>query len=293
MREKRKLQEELIQIKIDYNDQIDKLKFEILESKQRELEAQRYAESETQRHLDLQKEIDSLRSAKQRDEENYQTRIQEIFRESQEILGAVLKEDDDLESTVKQLRLDNLQLQEQVTTSKEKYENSYLIYQEMEECVRSTLEQRDRAEQKYNAEITRITNENGYLENAASSMESQLDVALEDLRMHKQEVQELKDLLQSLYGQENGYKAEFDALQTESEQLREQLSFKDDEMMQLKATLENEKLKNEAISLENNKVQEEYDTLIQTLNYNSNELEQKKKLLDEIQIRVNPQQKFF
>ena len=65
LEEKRNLQNEIMQIKLDYNDQIDKLKFEILESKKREFEAQRDAEYENQRHLNLQKELDSLRTAKQ------------------------------------------------------------------------------------------------------------------------------------------------------------------------------------------------------------------------------------
>jgi len=61
----RKLEDDLRSVRMEYSIQIDKLNNELLELKQREMDARRIAEIESKKHFDLLREFESLKESKQ------------------------------------------------------------------------------------------------------------------------------------------------------------------------------------------------------------------------------------
>lgn len=61
----KRLEDDIRQLKLEHNQQIDKLNFEIVELRQREIEARRVAEIESKKYSELSKDFEALKEIKQ------------------------------------------------------------------------------------------------------------------------------------------------------------------------------------------------------------------------------------
>jgi len=215
--------------------------------------------------------------------------MNELYHEFQQIQEA-RSDMDGLEKTMDQLNLRNLEMKEQMLSYKEKYEDMLQLYQEMEECIKTTLTEKDNNEKEFKEELNKKNMERAVLENTVTSLENKMNIILEDLNRSKDELNELAQTLSEFYTKENEYKLSLDTLYRENVELNEKYTKfeeqKSNELTQVNILLDKAKSALETLETERNKVQEEFDTLNQTLNYNVNELEEKKTLLAEAQGKV-------
>ena len=257
--------EELSHLRLDHNSKIEKLNFEMLELKQKEIELDRLINNERRKNTEISKEYMNLKDSKQRDQTKYEKRINELISNFEAIQNTKINLNE-LEQNIHQLTIKNLELREQAKSHIQNNDDLTTKLTELKTNLKTLLNEKDDINSKYIILYDTNIKEKAILENTINALENNMRIILDDLNKSKEEITNLVDKVSELYAEQNELKLNTETLFTDKMKLEFELekivSEKTEEILQTEKSLEKERVRFENAENERRKLQEVFIYLL-------------------------------
>ena len=201
----------------------------------------------------------NLKDSKQRDQQKYEKRIDELIINFETIQNTKINLNE-LEKNIHQLTIKNLELKEQAQNHIQKNDDLTTKLVELETNFKTLLNEKEDINSKYNILYDSNIKEKTILENTINSLENNIKIIIDDLNKSKEEISDLVNKVSELYVEQNEYKLSIETLFSDKMKLEFDLdkifSEKADEILQTEKNLEKECVRYENAENERRKLQE-------------------------------------
>ena len=269
----KKHDEEISNIRLEHNNKIETLNFEMLELKQKEIELDRLIDNERKKNSEISREYINLKDSKQRDQQKYEKRIDELIINFEAIQNTKINLNE-LEQNIHLLTIKNLELKEQAQNHIQKNDDLTTKLVELKTNFKTLLNEKEDINSKYNILYDANIKEKTILENTINSLENNMRIIIDDLNKSKEEISDLVNKVSELYVEQDEYKLNIETLFSDKMKLQFELdkivSEKTDEILQTEKNLEKECVRYENAENERRKLQEVFTIKMTVKIFNRN-----------------------
>ncbi|EAS01807.2 kinesin motor catalytic domain protein (macronuclear) [Tetrahymena thermophila SB210] len=281
--------------KIEHNEQIQKLNYDLANLKQKEHAQERALDQEKNKVQQLKQEIIKIKEQRAKDLENHQQEIEELLNQFNQIDNQKTQASDEYQQNIGQLNRKIIELETKYSNQKQQLIEAQSELQSKENLLTQEQKIKEQIQKELNDKIDSFSIEKCEMENKISALKNKLQLVTEELTQSIEVSQGYQQRISQLETQEESHKLQYEQMLKEKaeeiKKLEHQFNEKQDELIHIQQQMEQEDDKIANFEAEKNKIQEEYGILNDTYNYQQQLLEEKNSQIAQMEEDIKNKEK--
>ncbi|KAL4437881.1 hypothetical protein ABPG74_001052 [Tetrahymena malaccensis] len=281
--------------KIEHNEQIQKLNYDLANLKQKEHAQERALDQEKNKVQQLNQEIIKAKEQRAKDLKNHQQEIEELLNQFNQIDNQKTQASDEYQQNIGQLNRKIIELETKYSNQKQQLIEAQSELQSRENLLTQEQKIKDQIQKELNDKIDSFSIEKCEMENKISALKNKLQLVTEELSQSTEVSKGYQQRITQLEAQEEAHKQQYELVLKERaeeiKKLEHQFNEKQDELIHIQQQMEQEDDKIANFEAEKNKIQEEYGILNDTYNYQQQLLEEKNSQIAQMEEDIKNKEK--